>query len=216
MKTRLLCVILCLAMVLSFAGCGNNSTYPEGYEKHKAIIGETKADAIKKLKLQESDLKEVISDTYQIPGTFSFCGYDFEMVLLLDKASGRIFGFTYWVVVDDLSGFVALREKLMELYGKPDQVSFSEEEFEKVVHKRKGAVGDLWSLYPFTEEHHAEYARILEEYKERLPESPVRAGDYTWNLALTGTTHLDEKYIIIMDFSVGADYTQPWRPGQDR
>ena len=214
MKTRLLCVILCLAMVLSFAGCGKKSPYPEGYDEFKAIIGETKADALNKLKLQESDLTETIPNTYayQVPGTFAFSGYQFELEILLDRIFDRIYGFTYSTTVDDLSGLTAMREKLIELYGEPADNNFTEQLLQSLMENKSGAVGNTWSMYRFTEEHHPEYAKCLERMNEAYGITQV----YVWNLVMEARCNEDGKFLIKMTFSVGPDYTASWQPGQDR
>ena len=169
MKTRLICVILCLVMILSFAGCGKKSAYPEGHDEFKAIIGETKADALKQLKLQESDLTELAPFVYQVPGNYSFCDYTFQSALMLDAVADRIYGFIYYVPVDDLSGLVPMRDKLIELFGQPNDYVFTQEDIEKGKNGESIGIGNTWSIHSFTREHHPEYAEYIEAYMEKSP-----------------------------------------------
>ena len=210
---RLVCLLICLSMVLGLVGCAKESPYPEGYEKYKAIIGETREDAFKKLKMQESDFTVITTDMLQAPGTYSFCGYDFELYLKMDRTCDRVYGFEYSVFVDDLSGLPTMREKLLEIYGVPTHANFSEESLDRVITKKKGAVGDTWSLYPFTEEIHPEYAKIVEEFNQKRGYDVNLA----WNFSMAAGYREDVgRFRIVMDCQVGQDWTPSWQPGQDR
>ena len=212
MKTRLICVILCLVMILSFAGCGKKSAYPEGHDEFKAIIGETKADALKQLKLQESDLTELAPFVYQVPGNYSFCDYTFQSALMLDAVADRIYGFIYYVPVDDLSGLVPMRDKLIELFGQPNDYVFTQEDIEKGKNGESIGIGNTWSIHSFTREHHPEYAEYIEAYMEK---SPSKCG-YAWGLSME-LRHSDQgQRYVVLTFQVGPDLSQPWEPGQDR
>ena len=214
MKFRILCVVICLAVLSGLTGCGKTSSYPQGYEEYLAVVGETKADALNKLKLQESDLTEVIPNSYayQVPGVFAFGGYQFELEILLDRIFDRIYGFTYSMTVEDLSGLTAMREKLIELYGEPADNNFTQELLDKLIADKEGAVGNTWSMYRFTEEHHPEYAKCLERMNEAYGINQV----YAWNLVMEARCNDDGKFLIKMTFSVGPDYTASWQPGQPR
>ena len=214
MKFRILCVVICLAVLLGLTGCGKKSSYPQGYEEYLAVVGETKADALNKLKLQESDLTEVMPNSYayQVPGVFAFGGYQFKLEILLDRIFDRIYGFTYSMTVEDLSGLTAMREKLIELYGEPADNNFTQELLDKLIADKEGAVGNTWSMYRFTEEHHPEYAKCLERMNEAYGLNQV----YAWNLVMEARCNDDGKFLIKMTFSVGPDYTASWQPGQPR
>lgn len=219
MVLKMVCLLLCMALALSLVGCSEESPYPEGYEKYKAIIGETKADALKQLKLKETELTQVFPNddtTYHVPGTFSFCDYDFGLIMGLERACDRVSSFTYWTLVDDLSGYKAMREKLIELYGAPIQLHYTDEMFDALANRKEGTVADTWSMYRFTEEHHPEFAKYLEEVKKVYEEKFRREVNFSWNLVLQARVHEDGRFLITMIFSVGQDYTPSWQPGQDR
>ena len=210
----LVSIVTCVALMFGMIGCGKSSTGLQGYEKYLAVIGETKADALQKLKLQESDLTEAIPNSYayQVPGTFAFSGYQFKLELLLDRIFDRIYGFTYSTTVEDLSGLTAMREKLIELYGEPSDSNFTEDLLNQMITDKEGSVGNVWSMYRFTEEHHPEYAKCLDQMNEAYGLDQV----YAWNLTLQAICGEDGTYRITMAFSVGRDLSQQWQPGQSR
>ena len=216
---RMFCLLICVAMILPLVGCAEESPYPEGYEKYKAVVGDLIPDALKKLKLKESDLREPIPNIYmyQVPGTYSFCGYEFDLYLEEHRGYDRISGFVYWAYVDDISGVVALREKLIELYGEPVDYQFTEEGLQTLIQEKQGAVGNSWSMYRFTEEHHPEYAKCLDEYVERYNKKYGLPIAMAWNL--TFSVRYDDtcdQYKIEMQFGVGRDLTPSWQAGEDR
>ena len=210
---RVICLLVWLAMVLGMTACAKESPYPPGYEQYLEVIGETKEDVFKKLKMKESDFTELTEDMLQAPGVYSFCGYDFELYLKFDRATDRFYGFRYSVFVDDLSGLPAMREKLLEIYGDPSQAGFSEDYFERLMTKKKGKVADNWSLFPFTEEVHPEFAKIMKEGYDKLGHGWTPAWNFNW-----GASYREDmgKFTISMDCVVGPDQTPSWQAGADR
>ena len=210
---RLVCLLICLSMVLGLVGCAKESPYPPGYEQYLEVIGETKEDVFKKLKMQESDFTEITKDMLQAPGVYSFCGYDFELYLKFDRATDRLYGFKYSVFVDDLSGLPAMREKLLEIYGDPSHAGFSEDYFERLMTKKKGNVADNWSLFPFTEEIHPELAKIVKESYDKRGYGWTPAWNFNWAARYREDAG---KFSIIMDCAVGPDQTIHWEASEDQ
>ena len=213
MKYRILSVVVCLAVLLGLSGCAKESEYPQGYEQFKAVVGDTREESLRKLKMEVADLTDEDQYTYLLPGTYEFCGYAFEVRLVYDSLLDRLTKIKYSILVDDISGVPALKEKMIGLYGTPGNDSFQEEYVNRLAEKKKGTVTMAWSMYRFTEEHHPEFVRCLKKYAE----NGSKQMDYFWNAALGCNYSEDlEKYNILMMFYLGPDNTTSWQPGQPR
>ena len=210
---RMVSLLICMAMALGLAGCSKESPYPEGYEKYKAVIGDTREESLKKLKLNESDLLAETQNSYLLPTVVEFCGYKFEVRLYYDRISDRLFSVQYQTFTDEISGVPVLYDKMIELFGTPGNTGFEEQYFTRLAEKKKGSLSAGWSMYRFTEEHHPEFAKYLEEI------NTARDRNFTWawnaNLSCNYRTDL-EKYSILMSFRVGENQSPSWRPGQER
>ena len=213
---RMFCLLICMALMLGQAGCADKTSYPKDYDTYFGILGETKADALKALKLQETELVEFRvpnSFEYVIPKTVTFGGFDFEIHLHVDPAFDRICGFKYYARTDDISALWELYEKLVEKYGAPGSEKFTQQLVELLANEKRGSVGSTWSLCRFTEDIHLEYYRCLEQFKETNDFSETIA----WNLDLTSRYDEEaEKFEVELDFKVGRVYGADWQAGADR